>query len=101
MLVIVTDGDVSDFERDKKAVCDASHYPISICAIGVGDGPFDKMDGFDRFRKGRLFDNFHFCNFTKFLRTHAKDENPELSLATQVFTEVAAQSRALKALKLL
>lgn len=87
VLVIVTDGDVSDVERDKQAVIEAANYPISICVIGVGDGPFRTMEQFDRLR-GRRFDNLHFCNFTDFIAKHQRDENPELSFATSVFTEV-------------
>ena len=41
----------------------ASSFPISICALGLGDGPFDKMKMFDDM-PGRKFDNFQFVNFT-------------------------------------
>jgi len=44
-LVILTDGDVGNFEADTKAIIEASDYPIAICAIGLGDGPFTKIDG--------------------------------------------------------
>ena len=78
----MTDGDVADFERDKEAVCLASNYPISICALGIGDGPFEKMEMFDNLENDRKFDNFHFCNFTQFMQKASRMENPELELAT-------------------
>ena len=48
--------------------------------------------------KGRKFDNVHFCNFTEFINNNKMDENPELSLATKVFTEVGLQHKAMKTL---
>ena len=42
-LILMTDGDVSNFEADRRAIIKASSYPISICALGFGDGPFDAM----------------------------------------------------------
>ena len=95
ILIIITDGDVTDEARDCQAVCNASNFPISICAIGVGDGPFDKMDRFDNLKKGRKFDNFHFTDFTSFMKRMDRSENPELELATDVFTEIGAQHTAM------
>lgn len=43
ILVILTDGDVSDVELDMKALIKASNYPLEIIAIGFGDGPFKTM----------------------------------------------------------
>jgi len=48
-LLLLTDGDVSNIRLDKEVICEASKYPISICAVGLGDGPFDKMVDFDDF----------------------------------------------------
>ena len=53
----MTDWDVSNFEADRRAIIEASSYPISICALGFGDGPFDSMQRFDDM-PGRKFDNF-------------------------------------------
>ena len=91
MIIIITDGEISDFEADKKAICDASSHPVSICAIGVGDGPFEALQRFDNLKKGRKFDNFHFTDFTEFVKHADRSENPELDLATDVFTEIGAQ----------
>ena len=45
-------------DLDKRAIEEASNYPISIVAVGVGDGPFDKMEYFDDFKGKRRYDNF-------------------------------------------
>ena len=91
LLVILTDGDVSDMEQDCKAIVDASNYPLAISAIGLGDGPFDKMKFFDDKVKGRKFDNFQFVNMTEVEKKAAKKENPELVLATSLIQEVPSQ----------
>ncbi|TNJ26215.1 Copine I [Giardia muris] len=91
LLLLLTDGDVSDMEQDCKAIVDASHYPLAISAIGIGDGPFDKMKFFDDKVKGRKFDNFQFVNMTEVEKKAAKKENPELILATSLIQEVPSQ----------
>ncbi|CAL5990972.1 Copine_I [Hexamita inflata] len=101
ILLIITDGDVSDEVRDCQAVCDASNYPISICVIGVGDGPFDKMERFDDLKKGRKFDNFHFTDFTEFMKKAQRMENPELQFAAEIFVEIGAQFKAMTKLGVL
>lgn len=44
ILLIITDGAISDLEATKKAIVNASSYPISIVIVGVGDEKFDTMD---------------------------------------------------------
>lgn len=75
--------------KDREMVCKASKYPISITVIGLGDGPFDKMERFDNLKKGRDFDNFKFTDFTAFMKKAGRVENPELALASEVFMEIA------------
>ena len=100
--LVITDGDISDEKKDTEAICMASNYPISICAIGLGDGPFDKLERLDDLKRGRKFDNFHFCNATEFLMKKAnRSENPELDFAADVFCEVGAQYKAMKKLGIL
>jgi E3 ubiquitin-protein ligase RGLG len=40
ILIILTDGAVDDVTATAEAIVDASHYPISIIAIGIGDADF-------------------------------------------------------------
>lgn len=101
ILVILTDGDVSDIELDKKALIEASNYPLEIIAIGFGDGPFKTMHIFDDKVRGRKFDNFQFVNFTEIEKKSAKCENPELILATAMMQEIPDAYKYIKKLKYL
>ena len=76
---------------------EASKYPISICAVGLGDGPFEKMVEFDDM-PGRLFDNFQFVDFTSFEVQARRCEQPDLALATAIFNELPEQFKAMKQL---
>ena len=96
--MILTDGDISNPIDDKRAVCEASNYPIAITAVGVGDGPFNTLMEFDNLKSGRLFDNFHFIDFTKFESHSRPFERPDLVLATQVFNELPDQFTAMRKL---
>ena len=53
VLLILTDGIITDFEDTKRAIIDASELPISIIIIGVGDEDFSAMEELDCDR-GRL-----------------------------------------------
>ncbi len=53
MLLILTDGEITDMRETKKAIIRASHLPMSIIIVGVGGCLFENMivlDGDD----GRL-----------------------------------------------
>ncbi|CAL5987719.1 Copine_I [Hexamita inflata] len=79
LLVILTDGDISNRQRDKEALIELSKYPVACCTIGFGDGPFDVMDEFDDM-KGRKFDNFQFAEY-----------NEGIDVGLDTFMEVPAQ----------
>jgi len=47
ILLIVTDGIITDVEATKKAVVNASCLPMSIIIVGVGDADFTQMEILD------------------------------------------------------
>jgi hypothetical protein len=70
ILVIVTDGAVNDNSETADAIVEASkNTPLSIIAIGVGDGPWDEMERFDDELPKRRFDNFTFVNYEELKST--------------------------------
>ncbi|CAL6013358.1 Copine_I [Hexamita inflata] len=98
VLIIMTDGDVSNMQLDKQAICEASKYPIAISCVGLGDGPFDKMIEFDDMQGGRAFDNFQFVDFTKLDEASKQCECPDLVLSTAIFNELPDQVKEMKRL---
>ena len=47
ILLILTDGIISDMEQTKKAIVMASYLPLSIIIVGIGPAEFDAMDELD------------------------------------------------------
>ena len=47
VLLIITDGIICDMEATKSAIISASHLPMSIIIIGVGNEDFEAMDELD------------------------------------------------------
>eukprot|EP00055_Hartaetosiga_balthica_P000634 m.137110 g.137110 ORF g.137110 m.137110 type:complete len:524 (-) comp11269_c0_seq1:136-1707(-) len=47
VLLIITDGEISDLGATKSAIIEASGLPMSIIIIGVGSANFDAMDALD------------------------------------------------------
>ena len=51
ILLIITDGIITDMEETKEAIVAAAEYPMSIIIIGVGEadfGPMEDLDGDDK-----------------------------------------------------
>ena len=47
ILLILTDGEIHDMDQTIDAICAASHLPLSIIIIGVGNADFTKMEILD------------------------------------------------------
>ena len=96
ILVIICDGQVSDMNANRRAIEEASHYPISIVCVGVGDGPFDVMENFDDQVEQAKFDNFNFINYYKICEGHV--ENPDVAFACNALNEIPEQYAIIKKL---
>ncbi|KAA6366893.1 MAG: putative Copine family protein 2, partial [Streblomastix strix] len=99
ILIIVTDGQVTNERDTVNAIVNASNFPISIICIGVGDGPWDEMKKFDDKIKNRKFDNFQFVEFNLVRRKHAENFAP--NFATACLMEIPDQYKLIKKLGLL
>ena len=47
ILLILTDGVISDMDQTKAAIVEASALPMSIIIVGVGGADFDMMEELD------------------------------------------------------
>ncbi|XP_042520172.1 E3 ubiquitin-protein ligase RGLG3 [Macadamia integrifolia] len=112
VLVIIADGQVtrSDdlppgrFSPQEQAtinsIVEASHYPLSIILVGVGDGPWDAMQQFDDNIPQRSFDNFQFVNFTKIMSENKEMSKKETAFALAALMEIPFQYKATQKLRI-
>jgi len=47
LLLILTDGVISDMQKTKNAIVDASKIPLSVVIVGIGDADFKQMEILD------------------------------------------------------
>uniref|UniRef100_A0A914GUB6 Uncharacterized protein n=1 Tax=Globodera rostochiensis TaxID=31243 RepID=A0A914GUB6_GLORO len=103
VLLIVTDGAITDFEETKEEIVKASALPLSIIVIGVGYDTFEEMKVLDSdkrllssHKKFAKRDIVQFVQMRKFLPPHRSLSDQELAtakakLAKEVLFEVPAQ----------
>lgn len=93
ILLIITDGIISDLQKTTDAIVYGSGLPLSIIIVGVGDADFTKMDILDaddtplysqRYRRHMSADIVQFVPFMEFRH------NP-MALAKETLEEVPGQ----------
>lgn len=100
--LIIADGQVTSVKETEAAIVEASKLPISICCVGVGDGPWDEMYRFDDSLSARKFDNFQFVEFNA-VAADAKERGVpvDVAFAMAALAEVPEQLAQAKALRML
>lgn len=98
ILLIITDGAISDMHLTKSAIIDASTLPISIIIVGVGDADFEAMNELDsddtRLSVDGRFaerDIVQFVPLNKFLSTSGAGIKCQADLAEEVLAEIPEQ----------
>jgi len=100
ILVIIADGQVTNEEENRRAIIEASEYPLSIIMVGVGDGPWETMIKFDDGIHGRKFDNFQFVPFSAAVDGKLVSE-AEMTFLIHALQEIPDQFKEIKKLGLL
>lgn len=98
VLLIITDGIISDMNQTKHAVINASQLPISIIIVGVGNADFDAMDELDSDDVVLSVDGHYaerdivqFVPLNKFLSNNGPFIKSQADLAKEVLEEIPEQ----------
>lgn len=100
VLLIITDGIITDIQKTKRAIIEASKLPISIIIVGVGFADFKKMSQLDSDMQllssgGRTAerDIVQFVPLHKFLINSGDDQHikSQADLAKEVLAEIPEQ----------
>lgn len=98
VLLIITDGIISDMHLTKRAIVNASSLPLSIIIVGVGDADFEAMDELDSDDvrltvDGRYAerDIVQFVPLNKFLTKNGSTVKSQADLAKEVLAEIPEQ----------
>lgn len=98
VLLIITDGIISDMHHTKRAIINASSLPISIIIVGVGNADFAAMDELDSDDvrltvDGRYAerDIVQFVPLNRFLSKTGPYVNSQADLAKEVLYEIPEQ----------
>ena len=98
LLVIITDGAVTEPGPSRDAIVAACRAPLGIIAVGVGDGPWDQMTEFDEHLPEREWDNFHVVLFHHLM---TRLDGSLVAFAAEALREVPAQYMTARKLGLL
>jgi len=90
ILLIIADGQVDSVNETVQAIVDASEYALSIVMVGVGDGPWDRMEEFDDGLPQRVFDNFQFVEFNSLSSKYPKEKR-DFAFAAHALMEIPDQ----------
>eukprot|EP00095_Tigriopus_kingsejongensis_P004026 maker-scaffold5_size1054832-snap-gene-2.8 protein:Tk04026 transcript:maker-scaffold5_size1054832-snap-gene-2.8-mRNA-1 annotation:"Copine-8" len=108
VLLIITDGGISDLEATKRLLVENSHLPMSIILVGLGQGDMSSLDILDDDRRTMSFngikaerDIVQFVEMNQFLPDRCLDPatfhsvmdgaNAKYHLAKDVLAEIPAQ----------
>uniref|UniRef100_A0A131YJG6 Copine-3 n=1 Tax=Rhipicephalus appendiculatus TaxID=34631 RepID=A0A131YJG6_RHIAP len=98
VLLIITDGVISDMPQTMEAIVQASSLPMSIIIVGVGNADFSAMEVLDGdvaqlSSDGRRADRdiVQFVPFRKFLESGGSWQRNQAQLAKEVLAEVPKQ----------
>lgn len=98
VLIIVTDGQVTDEAVTQAALRRASKFPLAVVVCGVGDGPWDQLRSLDDRVAGREFDNLQAVFWHE---VEAKAAHPDATFALAALMELPEQFQACRRLGLL
>ncbi|CAB9522457.1 Copine-6 [Seminavis robusta] len=87
ILLILTDGAVTDVEHTKRALIEASDAPLSIIIVGIGTADFSTMQFLDDFLSSGNTAGRDICQFVEF---HKHQHNRE-NLTKETLDEVPDQ----------
>ena len=105
ILLIITDGIITDMNETKEAIVAAAEYPMSIIIVGVGDANFDAMEELDgddvrvTTREGRIASRDivqfvplrNFLNSSNFGNLNLRSNLSHSRLAKEVLAEIPGQ----------
>lgn len=98
VLLIITDGIISDMHQTKHAIINASTLPISIIIVGVGDADFEAMDELDSDDVRLTVDGKYaerdivqFVPLNRFLAKNGPYIKSQADLAKEVLEEIPEQ----------
>ncbi|XP_031628974.1 copine-8-like [Contarinia nasturtii] len=103
VLLIITDGQISDMHETKRAIINASLLPISIIIVGVGNADFDNMDELDSDDRLLRIDGLcakrdivQFVPLNKYLMNNGLNQyiKSQADLAKEVLAEIPGQLTA-------